>query len=214
MTTKRKILGSIAKFGSALACLYVATDMATTDIHADVIDLSFSPDFIAPNPYYPQGVVIDELALGFVQWNDSVGKTMYAQSLTSINVVKSNATISPDDFSGMFTIGFTGLQTGSAFVGFRSAGKVGWFRIDLGGFITPINYVDGKYGTDGEALIVGASDILLGDVNCDGQVDLLDVQPFVDLLVDGEYSVKADMNQDGLLDLLDVDEFILALNQP
>ena len=48
----------------------------------------------------------------------------------------------------------------------------------------------------------------LGDVNCDGSVDLLDVQPFVDLIIEGEFSAKADFNGDGVVDLLDIAPFV------
>jgi hypothetical protein len=48
----------------------------------------------------------------------------------------------------------------------------------------------------------------LGDVNADCVVDLLDVAPFVDLLVSGEYQLEADINQDGAVDLLDVTPFV------
>ena len=49
---------------------------------------------------------------------------------------------------------------------------------------------------------------LLGDVNQDGAVDLLDVGPFVDLLISGEFQAEADTNQDGAVDLLDVGPFV------
>lgn len=52
---------------------------------------------------------------------------------------------------------------------------------------------------------------LLGDVNCDGTVDLLDVAPFVDLLTSGGFSEKADITGDGTLDLLDVSPFVEIL---
>ena len=55
---------------------------------------------------------------------------------------------------------------------------------------------------------LGKGKVLLGDVNCDGVVDLLDVAPFVDLLTTGGFSDKADVNQDGVVDLLDVDPFV------
>lgn len=58
---------------------------------------------------------------------------------------------------------------------------------------------------------VGTS-ILLGDVNGDGQVDLLDVGPFVDLLVNGEFDPTADINGDGIVDLLDVAPFVALLS--
>lgn len=50
-----------------------------------------------------------------------------------------------------------------------------------------------------------------GDINCDGQVNLLDVAPFVDLIVDGVFSNKADINGDGQVDLLDVGPFVELL---
>jgi hypothetical protein len=58
----------------------------------------------------------------------------------------------------------------------------------------------------------GFMDILVGDVNCDGAVDLLDVAPFVDLLTNGGFSEKADINGDGSVDLLDVTPFVELLS--
>ena len=52
----------------------------------------------------------------------------------------------------------------------------------------------------------------LGDVNRDGEINLLDVQPFVDLLATGEFQAEADMNGDGLVNLLDVAEFVANLS--
>ena len=49
---------------------------------------------------------------------------------------------------------------------------------------------------------------LLGDVNQDGNVDLLDVAPFVDVLTSGVYEVRADINCDGSVDLLDASLFV------
>lgn len=59
------------------------------------------------------------------------------------------------------------------------------------------------------SLVVSAvEDVLFGDVDCGGTVDLLDVAPFVELLVNQEYLLKADINQDGAVDLLDVAPFV------
>ena len=49
---------------------------------------------------------------------------------------------------------------------------------------------------------------ILGDVNCDGAVNLADVTPFVDLITNGVFLPKADINQDGEVNLLDVGPFI------
>ena len=54
-------------------------------------------------------------------------------------------------------------------------------------------------------------DILLGDVNRDGAVDLLDVSPFVDAILSGEFIPEADINGDGTVDLLDVGPFVQLL---
>ncbi|MEM9409543.1 MAG: dockerin type I domain-containing protein [Planctomycetota bacterium] len=53
--------------------------------------------------------------------------------------------------------------------------------------------------------------VLLGDVNRDGEINLLDVAPFVELLANNEFQIEADTNQDGAVNLLDVDPFIALL---
>ena len=52
------------------------------------------------------------------------------------------------------------------------------------------------------------TDLILGDVNGDGQVDLLDISPFVETVTSGIYTPSADINQDTVVDLLDVEPFI------
>ena len=65
----------------------------------------------------------------------------------------------------------------------------------------------------GTRLIIDyTTNFLLGDVNLDGVVNLLDVQPFVDLLVSGDFQAEADINQDGVVDLLDVQPFVDLLS--
>ena len=50
-----------------------------------------------------------------------------------------------------------------------------------------------------------------GDINCDGVIDLLDVQPFVEALTNQTFDSKADLNGDGTDDLLDVALFVALL---
>lgn len=57
-----------------------------------------------------------------------------------------------------------------------------------------------------------ADDVLLGDVNLDGVVNLLDVGPFVDLIGSGTFQAEADINGDGTVDLLDVGPFVDLLS--
>ena len=60
-------------------------------------------------------------------------------------------------------------------------------------------------------LEVDSGDVLLGDVNLDGIVNLLDVAPFVDRVSNGVFQSEADVNQDGLVNLLDVAPFVQIL---
>ena len=54
----------------------------------------------------------------------------------------------------------------------------------------------------------GSGDCLVGDLNGDGKVSLLDVSPFVDAITSGTFSCEADANKDGTVDLIDVAPFV------
>ena len=54
--------------------------------------------------------------------------------------------------------------------------------------------------------------VLKGDVNDDGDINLLDVAPFVDALNSGEFVASADINCDELVNLLDVVPFVELLS--
>jgi hypothetical protein len=56
-----------------------------------------------------------------------------------------------------------------------------------------------------------SSRIINGDVNFDGDVNGLDVDPFVTAVLGGDYIAPADMNGDGSVDGLDVDPFVAAV---
>ena len=64
----------------------------------------------------------------------------------------------------------------------------------------------------GSFRLVVTEALLLGDINCDGVVNLLDVGPFVDLIANGLFSAKADFDGDGSVNLLDVGPFVDALS--
>ncbi len=52
---------------------------------------------------------------------------------------------------------------------------------------------------------------ILGDVNGDGTVNLLDVSPFVNAIANNLFIPEADINEDGVVNLLDVDPFVNLL---
>lgn len=60
--------------------------------------------------------------------------------------------------------------------------------------------------------VESGGDVLLGDVNLDGEVNLLDVGPFVDLISLNTFQDEADINLDGAVNLLDVGPFVDLLS--
>ena len=68
-----------------------------------------------------------------------------------------------------------------------------------------------NYSANAVVLGVSGSTLLLGDVNLDGEVNGLDVDPFVDVLLNGPYQAEADMNEDQVVNGLDVDPFVAAV---
>lgn len=78
----------------------------------------------------------------------------------------------------------------------------------------PSNLYDYHCHPHGDFGMVGSVKVitLRGDVNLDGSVNLLDVDPFVDALTNGTFQYEADTNEDGELDLLDVAPFVKLLS--
>ena len=60
----------------------------------------------------------------------------------------------------------------------------------------------------------GIPAVLLGDINQDGSVNLLDVHPFVELLSTAGFQPEADLNRDSVVNLLDVAPFVRLLAGP
>ena len=58
----------------------------------------------------------------------------------------------------------------------------------------------------------GTDSFLVGDVNCDGSVDFLDISPFIAHLSSGVFSDKADIDGNGIVDFLDISPFIALLS--
>jgi len=74
-----------------------------------------------------------------------------------------------------------------------------WELINTGGVEDQPGQIQAKY------LLAS---VILGDVNGDGVVDGLDIQPFVDLLTGGGYQAEADINEDSVVDGLDIQPFV------
>ena len=74
-----------------------------------------------------------------------------------------------------------------------------------------VELAGGGFSLTGGFQLAVTNAILLGDVNLDGAVNLLDVDPFIDRLASGDFQAEADCNEDGVVNLLDVDPFIAIL---
>ena len=57
-----------------------------------------------------------------------------------------------------------------------------------------------------------APTIILGDVNQDGEVNSLDINPFISILAAANFLEQADCNQDGVVNFLDIAPFIAILS--
>ena len=61
-------------------------------------------------------------------------------------------------------------------------------------------------------VVASMAPVMLGDLNQDGLINLLDIEPFVTLLTNGDFQAEADINQDGLVNLLDIEGFVDLLS--
>ena len=61
-------------------------------------------------------------------------------------------------------------------------------------------------------LFVSAPSAVLGDCSQDGEVNFLDISPFIGLLTSGGYVEQADCNEDGFVNFLDINPFIGILS--
>ena len=69
-----------------------------------------------------------------------------------------------------------------------------------------------NFTADPALLSINPTDVLLGDVNLDGEVDFADISQFISVLSDGGDQAEADVNEDGLVDFADIGPFIGLLS--
>jgi MYXO-CTERM domain-containing protein len=153
MKKSKLVSATAAAFGAAMTTMYAAPEL-----NADIMSLTFSPNTNAPGGL--DAILINEIGAAFSQWNDSVGKTMYAGGLGGIATVALSQTLNASTFVGGSAIGssvFSAAATGTAYVGFSFGGNVGWFSLNLGGAGGTITYLGGEYGSAGESVHVGGT---------------------------------------------------------
>ncbi len=145
--------------------------------------------------------------------NPPLDTPLFGQQLTITETDLENPRLYTWDISGeqlhfqagdVFTVAFRAMEDGFEIAGNDNPGYPGGelFKND-----NPVNDEAGDI-----AFLTYVCVAPLGDVNLDGEVNLLDVQPFVDLLTSGSYQAEADINQDGVVNLLDVQPFVDLLS--
>ena len=101
-------------------------------------------------------------------------------------------------------------QTGNLAQGIAPAGTVEVLflvlNVDFAGGTNPI-----WFDNTSAQLISEGKGCLIGDLNGDGMVNLLDVQGFVDAITSGTFSCEADIDENGVVNLLDVEPFVALL---
>ena len=133
-------------------------------------------------------------------------------------------------FSDEFVVEISN-DAGATWVNLETVGPTGpevsggWIKqqLRISDFVDPTNQVQLRFtasdlgtgsvieaGVDGvEVMIIDCeSEVIPGDVNGDGVVNLLDVTAFVDLLANNGFNEAADINGDGFVNLLDVGPFV------
>ncbi|MEM9413040.1 MAG: dockerin type I domain-containing protein [Planctomycetota bacterium] len=80
-----------------------------------------------------------------------------------------------------------------------------------GGNVGGVGDPQDPFNNAGFVMSLTPTGTILGDVNNDCEVNLLDVAPFVDLITEGAFQAEADINEDGIVDLLDVEPFVTLL---
>ena len=70
----------------------------------------------------------------------------------------------------------------------------------------PINQYNLEQG--GQLLLLKKQNYLLGDVNLDGIINILDIIATVNFILNNEYNVSADLNDDSIINVLDIIELV------
>ena len=157
-------------------------------------------------------------------FGDANATVSYTATSDGIEITASNLEISLA--SGTYLIGITPMLNLAAngqefFLDAGASGQTTFLNNPGQSLFDPIfgsetinaNNLDLPTSFTGMAIrIATADDVLKGDVNGDGSINLLDVAPFVDAISNGIYVPAADVNCDGVVNLLDVDPFVTLLS--
>ena len=82
----------------------------------------------------------------------------------------------------------------------------------FGSILFPAEPLDPSLG--GATLVAQLQGLVIGDINSDGLINFLDIQPFIEALSSPTYRIVADINCDGAVNFFDIQPFIDLLSNP
>jgi hypothetical protein len=177
-----------------------------------------------PVDAYPELAVVTSSASGSTANLRTEGLVVGDDAWHHVVVVRNgdnaqDAQIYVDGLDVSATLTGTGDSYGDSDVTARIASRHGWTNVGWGSYtgnLDEFTYWNralsaAEVQTIWDAAGGGGGGIVLGDVNLDGIVNGLDVDPFVDVLLNGPFQDEADMNADGEVNGLDVDPFVDAV---
>lgn len=187
----------------------------------DALDLDFTVSdpsvirFTGGESFNPTFNVIGGTRFDFSEL--TIDPTASSGNLFSLNVIQNgvNPTLGPSfDPNFEATVGPNGAAL-LARVDFEMVGRNSTANLDFtlgyqGALEYPENVLDPSFGSASLQLDFPFGGPLLGDVDRNGLVNLLDIAPFISVLVGG-YQAEADIDGDGAADFLDIAPFILVL---
>ena len=112
------------------------------------------------------------------------------------------------DASGLTLLGITLGEDGQIHGTTKQTSRLYRINTDDG----TVELIEDSFSPSQPFGLAGTTPVLLGDVNCDDEVNLLDVAPFIAALNDGSFVDKADINSDGSVNLLHVAPFAALLS--
>ncbi len=165
----------------------------------------------------PAGIQVD-LVSGLlsldIEWGSGNGYVDLSSDVELMNLHGPTSAVAPDNFmeSAGALIGLEGFDPSAS-----SGGFVGQVTLSIGDVRRLLEgrlyvHLHTQTNSGGEARGYLIPDVVVGDVNHDGMINLLDVSQFVAALSGGPFVDEADINRDGFVNLLDINPFIALLS--